>query len=79
MQKPNNELSNFAKSPSVDIQQLRTAVTNTTTPSIFILRDLAYFLEILHQKEIQKDQKKKYKMKMKRKVKAIKQRTEEKS
>ena len=69
---------NSQKSPSVSIQQLKQVVADTTTPSLFMIRDLAYFFEILNQKQIQKDQRKKYKMKMKMKMKATKQRPEEK-
>ena len=63
---------NSQKSPSVSIQQLKQVVADTTTPSLFMIRDLAYFFEILNQKQIQKDQRKKYKMKMKMKMRATK-------
>ena len=63
---------NSQKSPSVSIQQVKQAIADTTTPSLFMLRDLAYFFEILNQKQIQKDQRKKYKMKMKIKMRATK-------
>ena len=63
---------NSQKSPSVSIQQLKQVVADTTTPSLFMIRDLAYFFEILNQKQIQKDQRKKYTMKMKMKMRATK-------
>ena len=59
---------NSQKATSVGIQQLKAVVADTTTPSLFMLRDLAYFLEILNQTQIQKQQRKKYKMKMKMKM-----------